>query len=219
MQTELLLIIGGLALLDMISPVALGVTFYWITEKRSDTTQKLFIYLATIAVLYFSFGLLLLLGIDFLLDNVVEFLQTRMVSWSVFILGIILFVISFYVPKKRSNLVPIKRGHEHRGHALSLGIFTFLLEAGTALPYIAATGIIAAADSTLGQSLALLGGYTLLMILPCILLYMLFQFAGESLKTKASTLLQKLQQSTGSALSWILCLAGLVLIYYTVDYL
>ncbi|SDC90123.1 Sap, sulfolipid-1-addressing protein [Terribacillus halophilus] len=219
MPMELLLIVGGLALLDMISPVALGVTFYWITEKRSDIVEKLSIYLATIAVLYFSFGLLLLLGLDFLLDNVADLLQIKIISWFVFLIGITLFVISFYVPKKRSTLVPANRGPIHRGHALFLGVFTFLLEAGTALPYIAATGIIAAADSTWGQNLALLGGYNLLMILPCILLYMLFHFAGASVKEKASALLQKLEQSTGSTLSWILCLAGLVLVYYTVDYL
>nr|WP_318540228.1 GAP family protein [Terribacillus saccharophilus] len=142
MQMELLLLVGGLALLDMISPVALGVTFYWITEKRSDIVEKLFIYLATIAVLYFSLGVLLLLGLDFLLDNVARLLQTKIVTWFVFLLGITLFAISFYVPKRRSTLVPTKRGPKRKGHALFLGVFTFLLEAGTALPYIAATGII-----------------------------------------------------------------------------
>ncbi|MFS0562893.1 GAP family protein [Terribacillus sp. 179-K 1B1 HS] len=217
MQMELLLIVGGLALLDMISPVALGVTFYWITEKRSDVVKKLFIYLATIAVLYFSLGLLLLLGLDFLLDKVVELLQTKGISWFLFLFGVTLFVISFYVPKKISTLDPSKRGR--RNHAMLLGIFTFLLEAGTALPYIAATGVIAAADGTWGQNLALLGGYNLLMILPCVMLYILFHFAGGSVKEKAGTLVQKLEQSTGSTLSWILCLAGLVLVYYTVDYL
>ena len=216
MQMDLLLMVGGLALLDMISPVALGVTFYWVTEKRS-VLKKLTIYLATIAILYFSLGIALVLGLEILLENIAKILQLKGLSWSVFLLGVALFALSFYVPKKRSTLISTNRKLSSR--ALLLGLLTFILEAGTALPYIAATGIIAAHDITWEQSLALLIGYNLLMILPCILLAVLLHFAGESIQAKASTLLQKLEQSTGSALSWILCIAGLVLVYYTVDYL
>ncbi len=56
MGTDLLVYIGGLALLDTLSPTIIGVTLFIILKNKENAASRLFTYLFTVALLYFALG-------------------------------------------------------------------------------------------------------------------------------------------------------------------
>lgn len=53
MSLELLVSVGGLALLDTLSPTTLGVTVYLLLTEKERLSTRLMIYLVTVAAFYF----------------------------------------------------------------------------------------------------------------------------------------------------------------------
>lgn len=106
MDTEQLLLIGGLAILDTLSPTTIGVTIYLLLTDKERLTKRLFVYLLTVAGCYFAVGISLMLGLDFLFKFISGVFQNRIVSWSFFIIGVILFIASFYIPPKKTSEIP-----------------------------------------------------------------------------------------------------------------
>lgn len=49
MGTEQLLLIGGLAILDTLSPTTIGITIYLLLTDKERLTKRLFVYLLTVA--------------------------------------------------------------------------------------------------------------------------------------------------------------------------
>ncbi len=80
MGTEQLLLIGGLAILDTLSPTTIGVTIYLLLTDKERLTKRLFVYLLTVAGFYFAVGVSLMLGLDFLFKFISGLLQNRIVS-------------------------------------------------------------------------------------------------------------------------------------------
>ena len=106
MGTEQLLLIGGLAILDTLSPTTIGVTIYLLLTDKERLTKRLFVYLLTVAGFYFAVGVSLMLGLDFLFKFISGLFQNRIISWLLFIIGVILFIVSFYIPPKKNSEIP-----------------------------------------------------------------------------------------------------------------
>ncbi|MFJ7684680.1 GAP family protein [Peribacillus butanolivorans] len=217
-STELLFLIGGLALLDTLSPATLGVTVYLLLTDKEKLTQRLLVYLLTVAGFYFAVGVSLMLGLVFLLEIISGIFQNRIVSWTVFIIGAILFIVSFYVPtKKNSDL------HSPKSKSIlsivALGFTTSLIEVGTAFPYFAAIGIMTTSNlSWMGWS-SILAGYNFIMVMPSLLLFLFYLLFGQRMQKPLKKLRVKIANNTGSALSWIMCIVGIILIFNSLDYL
>lgn len=216
--TELLLLIGGLALLDTLSPSTLGVTVYLLLTDKEKLTKRLFVYLLTVAGVYFTVGVLLMLGLGFLLEIISGIFQNRIVSWAVFIIGAILFSASFFVSvKKKSNLPELKSLSILS--MVALGFTTSLVEVGTAFPYFAAIGIMTTSNLSWVEWSSILAGYNFIMVIPPLLLFFLYLLFGRSLQKPLEKLRIKIANNTGSALSWIMCIVGVILILNSLDYL
>lgn len=86
MGTEQLLLIGGLAILDTLSPTTIGVTIYLLLTDKERLTKRLFVYLLTVAGCYFVVGVSLMLGLNFLFEIISGVFQNRIVSWTLFII-------------------------------------------------------------------------------------------------------------------------------------
>ena len=142
--------------------------------------------------------------------------QNRIVSWSFFIIGVILFIASFYIPPKKNSEIP----HQNQKHfsMIALGFTTTLIEVGTAFPYFAAIGILTTSNLSLIQWSSILAGYNLIMVLPSLLLFLFYLLFGRWMQKPLERLRMKIANSTGSALSWIMCIVGL-LILNSLDYL
>ena len=217
MGTEQLLLIGGLAILDTLSPTTIGVTIYLLLTDKERLTKRLFVYLLTVAGFYFAVGVSLMLGLDFLFKFISGLFQNRIVSWSFFIIGVILFIASFYIPPKKNSEIP----HQNQKHFFNdrARFTTTLIEVGTAFPYFAAIGILTTSNLSLIQWSSILAGYNLIMVLPSLLLFLFYLLFGRWMQKPLERLRMKIANSTGSALSWIMCIVGFLLILNSLDYL
>ena len=218
MGAELLLYLGGLALLDTLSPAIIGVTLYLLLTDSQNVTARLFALVFTVFILYFSLGLAMMLGLTYIMDTFSSLFQNKLFSWIVFVIGMILFVASFFITTNKKSAIPIPRTHSIASMVM-IGLLTFLIEASTALPYFAAIGLFITNDMPMIQWLPLLAAYNMMMILPAIIL-----FLGNKLFKKWVTpilvnLHNKLSSSSSSVLSWVMCIVGLILIVNTLDYL
>jgi cytochrome c biogenesis protein CcdA len=218
MSTELLLLIGGLALLDTLSPFTLGVTVYLLLTDKERLTKRLLVYLLTIAGFYFAVGVSLMLGLDFLLEIISGVFQNRIVSWTFFIIGVILLIASFYVPTKKSSDLPTPKSKSILS-MVALGFTTSLIEVGTAFPYFVAIGIMTTSNLSWVEWSSILAGYNFIMVLPSLVLFLFYLLFGRWMQTSLEKLRVKLANNTGSALSWIMCIVGLILISNSLDYL
>ncbi|PEB51481.1 hypothetical protein CON65_24095 [Bacillus pseudomycoides] len=217
-STELLLLIGGLALLDTLSPSTLGVTVYLILSDKERLTKRLLVYLLTVAGFYFATGVSLMLGLGFLLENIFGVFQNQIVSRTVFIIGLILFIVSFYVPTKKNSELPAPKSKSILS-MVGLGFTTSLIEVGTAFPYFAAISIMTTSNLPWMEWSSILAGYNFIMVLPSLVLFFLYLQFGRRMQKPLEKLRVKIANNTGSALSWIMCIVGLILIFNSLDYL
>ncbi|MEK4214053.1 hypothetical protein A6279_19435 [Bacillus wiedmannii] len=218
MGTEQLLLIGGLAILDTLSPTTIGVTIYLLLTDKENLTKRLFVYLFTVAGCYFAVGISLMLGLDFLFEIFSGVFQNRIVSWTLFIIGSLLFIASFYIPPKKNSKLPSPKSNSILS-MIALGFTTTLIEAGTAFPYFAAIGILTTSNLSWIAGSSILAGYNFIMVLPSLLLFFLYLLFGRWMQKTLERLRMKIANSTGSALSWIMCIVGLLLILNSLDYL
>ena len=218
MSTELVLLIGGLALLDTLSPATLGVTVYLLLTEKEKLTKRLLVYLLTVAGFYFAIGVSLMLGLAFLLESISVVFQNRIVSWTVFIFGAILFIASFYVPTKKNSELPSPKSKSILSMVV-LGFTTSLIEVGTAFPYFAAIGIMTTSNLSWMEWSSILAGYNFIMVLPSLLLFLFYLLIGRKMQKPLKKLRVKIANNTGSALSWIMCIVGLILMFNSLDYL
>lgn len=218
MSVQLLVTIGALALLDTISPAMIGVTVYLLFSETRQLGTRLVVYLSVVVAIYFAIGVCLMLGLDVLVTSVSSIFQNRVVSWIMFSMGAVLFIASFYVPTKKTRELPTFRSLNW-GAMVALGITTILIEAGTAFPNFAAIGMMVSEGLGPFQWLPVLIGYNFVMILPPILIYLLHILFGRRMHGPLNRLREKVNGMSGSTLSWILCIVGLLLIFNTLDYL
>ncbi|KOP68639.1 hypothetical protein AMS62_27940 [Bacillus sp. FJAT-18019] len=216
MTLELLLSIGALSLLDTLSPATLGVTVYLLLTGKERLILRLFVYLSTVAGFYFLVGIALMLGMDALLQSVNAIFQNRTVSWIMAIVGGVLFVASFFVPTKKTP-EPRRPKSQRLGAMVGLGLTTSLLEVATALPYFAAIGLMTTAHLSLLQWIPLLAAYNVVMVLPPLILLGLHLVFGRVMQKPLEKLRMKSAQSSGSVLSWVMCIAGVILVLNSID--
>ena len=211
MSTEILLYIGILALLDMFSPAIIGVTVYVLLTGKEKHTKLIIAYLTTVIVFYFCTGVFLMLGLDMVFSPIADALSSNTAKVLMTIIGAILFIGSWFVPKKK--VVESPKPKEFKVNAMiALGITTSLLEVATAIPYFASIGLMISNKFTFNEWLPILIGYNVMMVVPALVL-LLFHILFRRFMLKPLRNLQALfQKNTSSALSWIMFFVGLIML-------
>ena len=211
MSTEILLYIGILALLDMFSPAIIGVTVYVLLTGKEKQTKLIIAYLTTVIVFYFCTGVFLMLGLDVVFSPFADALSSNTAKVLMTIIGAILFIGSWFVPKKK--VVESPKPKEFKVNAMiALGITTSLLEVATAIPYFASIGLMISNKFTFNEWLPILIGYNVMMVVPALVL-LLFHILFRRFMLKPLRNLQALfQKNTSSALSWIMFFVGLIML-------
>lgn len=216
MSAELLLTVGGLAVLDMLSPATLGVTVYLLLTEKERLGSRLMIYLFTVAAFYFLVGVAFMLGLDVLLAVFSSILQNRIVSWMMMIVGVLLFIASFYYPKSKKSDLPRPKS-KSKTSMIALGFTTSLIEVGLAFPYFVAIGLMSTSHLAVYQWLPILAGYNFIMVLPPFIVFTLHLLLGRVMQRPLERLRIKLSKNSGSAISWMMSIVGLILIFNSVD--
>ncbi|UVI32935.1 GAP family protein [Paenibacillus spongiae] len=218
MSLEMIVMVGGLAILDTLSPATLGVTVYLLLTERERLCSRLMIYLAMVALFYFFVGVAFMLGLDALLAAFSSIFHNRVVSWVMLIIGGILFIASFYYPNNKRSELPRPKTRS-KASMIALGLTTSLIEVGTAIPYFAAIGLMTTSNLAVYQWLPILAGYNFIMILPPLIVFTLHLILGRLMQRPLERLRIKLSKHSGSAISWIMCIVGLIMIVNSLDYL
>lgn len=98
------------------------------------------------------------------------------------------------------------------GPLLGLAVGAVVLELATMLPYLAATGIIAAADLTAGQRLVVLAGYCLVMVLPALVLLALRLAAHRAVEPFLRRIGDWLERTGAETTAWVVGIIGFLLL-------
>ncbi|RIQ36743.1 GAP family protein [Jiangella rhizosphaerae] len=218
MGLDVILPVYGLALLDTMSPATIGISIYLLLSAGARTARLLFSYLATVALFYFCLGTALMAGLGAVVDSLGDAANSRTAYLIQAGLGAALFVGAWFVPTKKKN----DDGSPGRGERraarvqtvpamVGLGLTTGLLEAATALPYLAAIGLMTSAELSPAQWAPLLAGYNLVMVAPGVLLFLVWRVAGERVRARFERFRDWLQANSAETLAWIMGIAGFLL--------
>lgn len=216
MGIDTIFYLGGLALLDTLSPTIIGVTLFLILTDNKNLTSRLLSYLFTVAILYFSLGTIMMLSLDYIMETFSNIFQSDYYRWILFGLGIILFVGSYFIPKNRQSNVPKPKTQSIFSMVL-IGIATFLIEAGTALPYFAAIGLVTNIDIPFYEKFSIIAVYNIIMILPALIIFLGYKLFSKRINSTLVNLRNKISGSSNSVLSWIMCIVGVILVLYSID--
>lgn len=216
----------ALALVDSTSIGTLIIPLFLLLRPRWRA-GLIAVYLATITVFYLVVGLLLMAGALTVLPAVVAALATPTTAWIQLGLGVALFALSFWLDPKAARKRAAKAGRKvettprwqrriDRAAATPTGMITLALGAGlaelaTMLPYLAAIAIISSFGlSALGSGLTL-AGYTLVMVVPALGLVVARLVAGRRVNEALDRLGVWLARHTGSSISWMVGIIGVLL--------
>lgn len=213
MSTGLMLTIGGLAILDMLSPATIGISLYVLLSGARRIAAPLFVFLGTVAAFYFTVGVALMLGLDVAVAHLGDLVQSPVGLWAQLALGVGMLVAAFVIPGRMTR-APRRPRNLRLGVMAGLGLTTGLLEVGTALPYLGAIGIMTSAELSPTTWVPILAGYNLLMVLPPLVLFGLFVLTGDRLRPHLDRWRDKVESGGREAFGWILGIAGFLLARY-----
>ncbi|MFF5172294.1 GAP family protein [Micromonospora sp. NPDC000089] len=216
MSYGLLLSLAGLALIDSTSIGTLFIPIWLLLAPGRVSVARILAYLATITVFYFAVGLVLMFAGTWIVDRLGGALDARPVLWAQLVVGILLLLLSFrYDGRRDSGRGAMLRWRDRAtaGNAsvralVGLALFAALVEVATMLPYLGAIGLLTTSELGGPTMVALLGAYCLVMVLPAVLL----TAARVGLPGLLEPLLVRLNawidKRAGSALGWVLGIAG-----------
>lgn len=221
-----------LALIDSTSFGTLLIPVWLLMTSNRVRVDRFFIYLFTVAGLYFLFGLVIMFGADILLNRYGTLLESKQLLVGKLILGVILLIISQLMDSKKARLRASERAAKGGGRILNwrkrvmgdnnsskntqmtligLALTAVILEIATMLPYLAAIGLITVESSTWSTSVLLLLGYCIVMILPALLLLIGRLVAQKTLSAILVRLDNWLTKHAQSTTAWIIGIVGFLL--------
>lgn len=182
-SVELLIAVFGLAFHDSVNPSALVVTLRLLaTESPTGTVLA---YLAGVFSLYLAVGVASMAGLGLALDSVGP-LRRGTVGYGVQgLVGAAMLGYALLAPDEPADepRTRLSRAGNRRTY-FALGVTVTGLELSTALPYVAAVGLLTRAQLPPSQWLAILLGYNLLFVLPPLLLLVGVRLGGSALESR-----------------------------------
>jgi len=225
-------LLGGLAVLALIDSTSFGtlvIPLWLLASPGRVRVGRVLVFLATVALFYWSVGLVLLWGAGWAFDPVVALVDSPAGAIALVAAGAALIVWSFRLEKaakqrKRDGVVVSGRisrwraravGAEGGGGLLSLvglALAAALVEVGSMLPYLAAIGTITALDLATPARVAVLAGYCLVMVAPALVLLVARVAAAGRIEPALGRLEGWLTRNAGETLSWIVGIIGVLLV-------
>ena len=211
----MLVSIAGLALVDSLNPSALAVTVYLLLATKPYTPRVL-VYVASIYGSYLALGLLLFLGAGSLTDRLVRAAHGVVASDVGYIgqgvIGAALVAYGLLALRRPGQTEPRRpRSHGYAAIAL-LGVAVTVAEFGTALPYLAAIGVLSGADTPLPRAAVILAVYNLIMVSPPLLLLAVYRLLGDRVADRMAAAGRWLAAQATSLWLNLLAAAGALLV-------
>lgn len=217
------LILVGLSLIDSTSFGTLLIPVWLLLTPGKIKAGRITAYLVTVVIFYFAIGLALAAGADTLVEVLREPLAViPSVAWRTVqaITGIGLIILSYYlearINRRQESQTPGTPGRltrwrsraledaDHGGatSVVKLALVGTSLEVLTMLPYLAAIGILTAADLSHAGLTAGVAAYCLLMILPAVILTIARLTMHERLIPALTRINSWFSRLSGKAVGW-----------------
>lgn len=225
MTTGILLVLVGLSLVDSTSFGTLLIPVWLLMTPGKIRVGRIAAYLTTVVVFYLLAGLALAAGADTLVEALREpFSAVPPVAWRCVqaVAGVGLIILSYYLEARinrrqetegtgpgrlarwRSQALEGtgEAGRGGAGPVVKLALVGTSLEFLTMLPYLAAIGILTAADLSPAALTASVAGYCLLMITPAILLTAARLAFHDRLTPLLTRINNWFSRASGKAVGW-----------------
>lgn len=217
------IILVGLSLIDSTSFGTLLIPVWLLLTPGKIKAGRITAYLVTVVIFYFAIGLALAAGADTLVEVLREPLAViPSVAWRTVqaITGIGLIILSYYlearINRRQESQTPGTPGRlarwrsraledaDHGGatSVVKLALVGTSLEVLTMLPYLAAIGILTAADLSHAGLTAGVAAYCLLMILPAVILTIARLTMHERLTPVLTRINNWFSRLSGKAVGW-----------------
>jgi len=215
MELALLGTLGILALIDATSLGTLGVPVFLLTARTS--INRILLFLGTITIFYFFVGIAIMLGLGALVDavfsDVADALGTRGQGIAMIVAGGGLYLLSEWLERRRKNQperswVP---SDDKARTFVMLALAAGLIEVATMVPYLSAIGILVTADISVGVRVLTLIGYTVLMVVPALLLIGSSLLLGRVMRPVLDRLGNWIRRNADTMLSWGVGAVGVIL--------
>ncbi|WP_337062624.1 GAP family protein [Kineococcus sp. G2] len=222
--TGLLAVVGALvvlALLDSTSTGTLVLPVWLLLRPGPAPVRRVVLHLAVVAGCYALVGAALLLGGQALWEAASGWVRdagaTSAARWAQLVLGAGLLVGSFALDSGRrrrkglSDRTQVWRERVERmdgSRAVLLAVASVGVELATMLPYLAALGILGAAELPAPATGGLLLGYCLVMVAPALLLLALRAFAARRVEPLLRRVDGWASKQGDSAAGWVVGIAG-----------
>ncbi|WP_182112983.1 MULTISPECIES: GAP family protein [unclassified Actinotalea] len=223
-------VLAGLAALALVDSTSFGTlllpVWFLLTPGRVRVA-RLLVFLGTVVAFYFAVGLALLAGADVLLERGTEPLEGTAATTVQLVLGVGLLVGSFFLgPRKgpdgerrpagrvlrwRERVMTADGGASTYGSVAVLALTATLLELATMLPYLAATGLIAASGATPLEQGGVLAAYCLVMVLPALTLLALRLVAHRLVERPLARIGAWIERTGAETTAWVVGIVGFLL--------
>ena len=216
-------LIGSLVLLALIDSTSFGtllIPIWMMLAPGRLRASRLLIFLATVAVFYLALGVALTAGATALLDDIRPILDSGPFLVVQLVFGIGLLVLAFRTGKRKPGSEPGRllrwreramAGEGSSRALIGLALAAVTLEAATMLPYLAAIGLLSAAELGLPLTVAVLAGYCLVMILPALGLLAARTVAANAVQPVLEWVNRWMTRNAAETTGWILGIAGFLL--------
>lgn len=220
MTPELVLTLGGLALVDSLSIGTLLIPLFFLVAPGRIRAGRMLAYLATISLFYFVVGLAVTAGAATVFGEFSETLESPAAYVVQLVLGVGLLVMSLFIGRKRDEPAQPGRLSRWRERALGdgppvgvvlLALAAGVLEIATMFPYLGAIGLITAAALPVATNAGLLALYCLAIITPALVLLVVRVLARRAVEPALQRFSNWLQRTSGETTAWIVGIVGFLL--------
>ncbi|MGW9737324.1 GAP family protein [Micrococcus luteus] len=215
MTWSLLAAIAGLAVLDSLNPSAITVALLLSLRRLGRPgilMRHVGAYAAGIAVSMFVVGILLMLGLQVALTAIATSVPERTIDIIQLCIGVVLLVVGGTLPTRpRRRRAPTL---DRSGWGLFvLGLAVTTIELTSALPYLAAIGMLTQASLQPAEWLVILAAYSLVTVAPVLVIGGAAAALGERIRPWAERNAQRFQDTGRGLILTIVFLIGLILTF------
>lgn len=222
---DLLAVLGlvGLALVDSTSMGTLVLPLMLLLAPRVHVGRYL-VFLGTVAAFYAMVGTALVAAAGPLLTFAGRLADLIWLRWAELVVGGLLVAIGLVGDRlvwRRPGTSPpraarwraaIQGSDAKYSTVAGVGLAAALVEVASMLPFLAAIGIITAADLPVVGCVSVVIAYSLVMVLPALLLLGVRQALDGPVRGPLTTLSAWLDRHTGGAVLWVLAIVGVLLV-------
>lgn len=207
----------GLALVDSINPSALLVTLYLL--RRPAPVRTVTAYMVGVFASYLTVGIWLVLGFDALLTRFSDALWSPGAFAVQGVTGAAMLLYSFK-PVRSDGGEAGQRAASAAGLAglFALGVAMTVVELTTAMPYLAATGMLTYWQWPVHRWLTALVAYNLVFIAPPFALLAASLLLGRRFEGRMAAMREKLEKTGQEAALWIIGIVGFYLLFDALAY-